>query len=65
MTHNLNLVDKVCKYEMDPASIMEDTEQTQFGPQIWMARWMDEWTDGYQGNYDYESENNYASQHTF
>ena len=22
------LVDKMCKYEMDPASIMEDTERT-------------------------------------
>ena len=26
-THLLNLVVKMCKYEMDPASIVEDTEQ--------------------------------------
>ena len=28
MTHLLKLVDKMCKYEMDLASIVEDTEQT-------------------------------------
>ena len=27
------LLDKICKYEMDPASIVEDTEPTQFCPQ--------------------------------
>ena len=27
-THFLKLLDKVCKYWMDPASIMEDTERT-------------------------------------
>ena len=27
MTHLLNLLDNVCKYEMDPASIVEDTER--------------------------------------
>ena len=31
VTHLLKLVDKNCKYEMDPASIVEDTEWTQFG----------------------------------
>ena len=25
MTHLLKLLDKMCKYEMDPASIVEDT----------------------------------------
>ena len=34
------LFDKMCKYEMDPANIMEDTEQTRFCPQT------DEQTDG-------------------
>ena len=29
----MKLVDKMCKYEMDPASIVEDTEQTRFRPQ--------------------------------
>ena len=39
-THLLmKLFDKMCKYEMDPASIVEDTEQTRFCPQ--MDRWMD------------------------
>ena len=28
------LLDKMCKYEMDPASILEDTERTRFGPQM-------------------------------
>ena len=32
-THILKLVDKICKYEMNLASIVEDTEQTQFGLQ--------------------------------
>ena len=27
-THLLKLLDKMCKYEMDPTSIVEDTEQT-------------------------------------
>ena len=33
MTHLLKLLDKMCKYEMDLASIVEDTEQTRFCPQ--------------------------------
>ena len=28
--HLLKLLDKMCKYEMDPTSIVEDTEQTRF-----------------------------------
>ena len=40
MTHLLKLLDKMCKYEMDPMSIVEDTERTRFGPQT------DRWTDG-------------------
>ena len=31
----MQLVDKMCKYEMDPASIVEDTERTQFCPQMY------------------------------
>ena len=27
-THLLKLLDKMCKYEMDPTSIVEDTERT-------------------------------------
>ena len=30
----LNLLDKICRYEMDLASIIEDTELTLFCPQI-------------------------------
>ena len=30
MTHLQKLLDKMCKYEMDPTSIVEDTEQTWF-----------------------------------
>ena len=33
VTH-LKLVDKMCKYEMDLASIVEDTEWTPFCPQM-------------------------------
>ena len=33
-THFLKLFDKICKYEMDPASIVEDTEGTPFCPQM-------------------------------
>ena len=33
ITHLLKLLDKMCKYEMDPVSIVEDTEWTQFCPQ--------------------------------
>ena len=44
MTHLLKLLDKMCKYEMDPASIVEDTEWTQFCPQT--DRGTDGWTDG-------------------
>ena len=32
-TDLLKLVDKMCKYEMDPASIVEDAERTRFCPQ--------------------------------
>ena len=32
-THLLKLLDNMCKYEMDPMSIVEDTEQTRFCPQ--------------------------------
>ena len=34
MADLLNLLDKMYKYEMDPASTVEDTEQTQFCPQM-------------------------------
>ena len=33
-THLLKLLDNMCKYEMDPTSIVEDTEQTRFCPQM-------------------------------
>ena len=40
-THLLKLLDKMmCKYDMDPMSIVADTEWTRFCPQ------MDRWTDG-------------------
>ena len=32
VTHLLKLFDKICKYEMDTASIVENTEWTQFCP---------------------------------
>ena len=32
-THLLKLLDKKCKYEMDPMGILEDTERTRFCPQ--------------------------------
>ena len=32
-THLLELLDKMCKYETDPMSIVEDTERTRFCPQ--------------------------------
>ena len=32
-THPLKLLDKMCKYEMDPMSIVADTERTRFCPQ--------------------------------
>ena len=31
-THLLKLLDKMCKNEMNPASIVEDTERTRFCP---------------------------------
>ena len=34
MTHLLKLLDMMCKYEMDPTSIVENTEQTRFCPQM-------------------------------
>ena len=33
MTHLVKLLDNMCKYEMDPMSIVEDTERTRFCPQ--------------------------------
>ena len=39
-THLLKLVDKICKYEMDAANIVDDTQRTRFCPQT------DIWTDG-------------------
>ena len=33
VTHLLQLLDKMCKCEMDPASIVEDTDRTWFCPQ--------------------------------
>ena len=39
-THHLKLLDKTCKYEMDPTSIVEGTERTRFCPQMdRRARW--------------------------
>ena len=32
-THLLKLLDNMCKYEMDPTSIVKDTERTRFCPQ--------------------------------
>ena len=32
-THILKLLDTICKYEMDPTRIVEDTERTRFCPQ--------------------------------
>ena len=43
-THLLKLLDKMCKYEMDPMSIVEDTERTRFCPQT--DRQTDGRTDG-------------------
>ena len=43
-THLLKLLDKMCKYEMDPMSIVEDTERTRFCPQT--VRRTDRRTDG-------------------
>ena len=37
-THDLKLLDKMCKYEMDPTSIVEDTERTRFCPQTDKAK---------------------------
>ena len=39
-THLLKLLDKMCKYEMDPASIVEDTERT------WFCTQTERWTYG-------------------
>ena len=48
MTHLLKLLDNMCKYEMDPMSIVEDTERTLFCPQTdrRMDGQMDRQTDG-------------------
>ena len=32
-THHLKLLNEMCKYKMDPMSIVEDTEQIRFSPQ--------------------------------
>ena len=32
-THLLKLLDKMCNYEMDPMSIVDDTERTRFCPE--------------------------------
>ena len=46
-THPLKLLDKMCKYEMDLVSILEDTERTRFCPQDGQThRWMDRRRDG-------------------
>ena len=34
MAHLLQLLDKMCKYQMGPTNIVEDTEQTRFCPQM-------------------------------
>ena len=56
-THLLKLLDKMCKYEMDPMSILEDTERTQFCPQTdRRTRWYQytpyqlRWSGGYNKN---------------
>ena len=43
------LTRQMCNYEMDPASIGEDTERTRFCPQTdgWTDRWTDRWKDGW------------------
>ena len=46
-THLLKLLNKMFKYEMDPASMVEDTERTQFHPQT--DGQMDGRTDGWMG----------------
>ena len=47
-THLLKLLVKMWKYEMDPTSILEDTERTRFCPQTDRRTdgWTDRWTDG-------------------
>ena len=44
-THLLKLLNKMCKYKLDPASIVEVTEQTWFCPQT--DGRTDGWTDGH------------------
>ena len=39
VTYLVKLLDMMCKYEMDPTSIVEETERTRFCPQT------DRWTD--------------------
>ena len=34
MTNLLKFVNKMCKYEMDPANIVQDTDRTGFSPQM-------------------------------
>ena len=47
-THLLELLDKMYKYQMDLASIVEDTKQTRFCPKTDKLTYgrMDRWTDG-------------------
>ena len=48
VTHSLKSADKICEYKLDLASIVEDTDWTQFGLQTdeWMDRQMGRQTDG-------------------
>ena len=48
VTHILKFLDKMCTYEMDLTSIVEDTERTRFCPQTdrWTDRQMDRRTEG-------------------
>ena len=57
-THLLKLLDKMCKYEMDPTSIGDDTEQTRFCPQTdRRTRWNQytpfqfRWSGGYKNHW--------------
>ena len=46
-THLLKLLDKMCKYEMAPTSIVEDTERTRFCPQTSIPPFQLLWSGGY------------------
>ena len=45
-THPLKLLDKMCKYDMDPMSIVEDTGRTESDTILSTDGQMDRWTDG-------------------